>query len=121
MERLVDLKSRAKRTLTIQLCGRVPGRVSARVTRDVARLDRDSGKMRYREMVVRCPPVLRIAPGQLVEGLPESVLGQPAVAAYIRRRALVVVKNYLPESDAPATTPTPATPEAPKARRGRKG
>lgn len=98
--KLVDLKSRANRPLTINLTEKE--RVSLPAVdyhRLVEQKDKKSGELRAKETVVRCPPVIRIPANGTVTGLPKSVLQHPVVQSFMRRTPgrrpqLLLLKEY---------------------------
>jgi hypothetical protein len=107
--KLLDIKSKEKRPVTVQMVGHVHNRVGTRVGRDVKTLDRTSGEFRMRRITRKFPPVVRWGAGETVRGLGPEVLKSPVVQSLLRRRRFVVVREYDEIQPGPkAAAPAPA-------------
>lgn len=92
--KLYDVKSRERKSFSVQMEGPVPNLPGVQVTRMVMRLDRTEGKLRPREETKRFPPAITWQAGEVKKGLPAEVLANPVIASKIRRRRLVVLREY---------------------------
>jgi hypothetical protein len=123
--RLVNIKSRLKRNLTVNLSlkenGLVPGLTNTVINRSVAVKDKKSEHTRYQSRQVSCPPTVTFRAGKEVEGLPETVLEHPVIKRLLRRRPgirpqLRVTKKYeaptQPRKPVEKVVVQPAVPEA---------
>ena len=134
----VDIKSRAKLPLTVNLRdtdhgGAFQGQVVQRV---MTVKDKVAGQDRAKVVEISCPAVVRWPAGGVVKGLPASVLTHPVIKSMLsrlpgRRPKLIVVAEYKTESEekpkeaapvekAPATETQPQAAKAKIRGRGRR-
>lgn len=119
---LVDIKSRLRQDITVNLSMREHGLTPALqglvINRTYVLKDKVSGEMRAKTVAVTCPPAIVFRAGQELTGLPATVLQNPTIKGLLRRLpnrqpSLVVVKEY-------ASKPAPAPQAAKKSTRSRK-
>jgi hypothetical protein len=105
--KLYDIKSRERRAISVQLDEDLGGYKSHSVTRVIARRDRETGENKKRPETKEYPPVLRWGAREVLRGLPESVMNNPAIKAHIKAGRLVVVATTEKVAAAPAKKAAP--------------
>lgn len=98
---LIDIKSKASRSITVQLpMSAVSARFPAQsvVVRRTKKVKSQSEPVPVMDSV-RMPPVLTILAGETVEGLPASFAQLEAIKHAIAKRELVVLKSYRPAAE----------------------
>lgn len=87
--RQVTLTNRSRRTRTLVLSerenGALPHLQGQTAGRLIAAVDKVSGETRRKALEVRCPPSIRLAPGETSKPLPDTVLNLPQVKALTKK------------------------------------
>ena len=112
---LVDIKSRSKLPITINLrmkeYGATPALAGREMLRTVEMKDKKSGEVRSKNVAMKFPPAIRFPAGGTLTGLPAGVLDHPVIKSLLARRPgrrakLLVSKQY--DSDEAKTVPKKA-------------
>lgn len=113
--KLVDIKSRDKTPITVNLrmkeYGATPALAGRKMIRTLEVKDKKAGEIRAKNVTMQFPPAIRWPAGGTIEGLPASVLDHPAIKSLLARRPgrrpkLIVVKQYDSEPVASAAPKT---------------
>lgn len=91
---LIDIQSRERKPLTIQLVGPVENMSGTVVKRTVAALDRKTGQVRAKDVTHKNAPVLRIPARGKITGISADVLKAPQLKSLIKSRRVVVTRTY---------------------------
>jgi hypothetical protein len=111
---LVDIKSRAKRIITIMLPASLqsPTHPSTQLKVRRSKTVKHQAAPVPHDIKVDLPPVLTILPGEKVTRLPKAVLDLEPIKHALKSRELVVTKQ--PYNDRPKVKVPPPTPAAPE-------